>query len=61
MSTGSDLENSSLSFLDDLNKRAKTLGNQTAAALAAGVERELSNLRGGYNKLISSGGKQGSY
>ncbi|ACY75734.1 predicted protein [Cyanophage PSS2] len=61
MSTGSDLEKTSIAFLDDLENRAKKLGGRTAAVLAAGVERELSELRGGYNKLAASGGKDGTY
>jgi|GEM_PF-4533400 len=61
MSTGSDLENTSIEYIDKLEARSKTLGSKTAGVLASAVERELRELRGGYDKLLSSGGKDGSY
>ena len=61
MSTGSDLENTSIEYIDKLEARSKTLGSKTAGVLSSAVERELRELRGGYDKLLSSGGKDGSY
>ena len=61
MSTGANLENTSLSWLDKVDN----LGNGTVKAqnaiLATSVEQMLGDLRGVYQKIVKSDGKFGNY
>lgn len=61
MSTGANLENTSLSWLDKMD----ALGGGTVAAqnavLATSVEQMLGDLRGTYQKIVKSDGKFGNY
>ena len=61
MSTGANLENTSLSWLDKMD----SLGDGTVAAqnavLATSVEQMLGDLRGTYQKIVKSDGKFGNY
>ena len=61
MSTGANLENTSLSWLDKVDD----LGTSTVAAqnavLATSVEQMLGDLRGTYQKIVKSDGKFGNY
>jgi len=61
MSTGANLENTSLSWLDKVD----SLGNGTVKAqnaiLATSVEQMLGDLRGVYQKIVKSDGKFGNY